>query len=42
MGNAHPTAAIEALEDYKNDKELTTFTNLDSEPFDEDNSEANE
>ena len=30
-------AAIEALEDYTSDEELTAFTALDSEPFYEDN-----
>lgn len=35
-------AAIEALEDYTNDEELTAFTALDSEPFYEDNSVENE
>ncbi len=35
-------AAIEAVEDYTSDEELTVFTTLDSESFYEDNSEENE
>ena len=35
-------AATEALEDYTSNQELTVFTALDSEPFYEDNSDANE
>lgn len=35
-------AAIEAVEDYTSDEELTAFTVLDSEQFYEDNSEENE
>lgn len=35
-------AATEAIEDYTSDRELTAFTNLDSEPFYEHNSGRDE